>query len=108
MGVVPMPADFGDVDNQSFTISSFRLQIGAVMPQAKVAYETYCRLAADGRNAALITHGYSQQPSRGRSQSGKRQFAGLVGPAVSASTRGPSSPVARLATDPEPLMGERR
>jgi hypothetical protein len=66
MGVVPMPADFGAFANQSFTISSFRLQIGAVMPQAKVAYETYCRLAADGRNAALITHGYTQQPSRGR------------------------------------------
>ena len=54
-----MPADFGAVENQSFTISSFRLQIGAVMPQAKVAYETYCRLAADGRNAALVTHGYT-------------------------------------------------
>jgi homoserine acetyltransferase len=41
MGVVPMPADFGAVENQSFTISSFRPQNGAVMPQAKVAYETY-------------------------------------------------------------------
>ena len=61
MGVVPMPADFGAVENRSFTISSFRLQIGAVMPQAKVAYETYCRLAADGRNAALITDGYTQR-----------------------------------------------
>jgi len=61
MGVVPMPADFRAVDNQSFTISSFRLQIGPVMPQAKVAYETYCRLAADGRNAALITDGYTQR-----------------------------------------------
>jgi homoserine acetyltransferase len=29
MGVVPMPADFGAVENRSFTISSFRLQIGA-------------------------------------------------------------------------------
>ena len=61
MGVVPMPADFGAVENRSLTISSFRLQIGAVMPQAKVAYETYCRLAADGRNAALITDGYTQR-----------------------------------------------
>jgi hypothetical protein len=91
-----------------FHYIEFRLQIGAVMPQAKVAYETYCRLAADGRNAALITHGYTQRPSRGWSQFGKRQFAGLVRPVVSASTRGPASPVARLATDPEPLMGERR
>ena len=29
------------------------------MPQAKIVYETYGRLAADGRNAALITPGYT-------------------------------------------------
>jgi len=54
-----MPTDFGTVENRSFVISNFRLQNGAVMPQAKIAYETYGRLAADGRNAALITHGYT-------------------------------------------------
>jgi homoserine O-acetyltransferase len=54
-----MPTDFGTVENRSFVISNFRLQNSAVMPQAKIAYETYGRLAADGRNAALITHGYT-------------------------------------------------
>ena len=54
-----MPADFETVEDRSFVISNFRLQNGAVMPQAKIAYETYGRLAADGRNAMLITHGYT-------------------------------------------------
>ena len=54
-----MPADFETVEDRSFFISNFRLQNGAVMPQAKIVYETYGRLAADGRNAALITHGYT-------------------------------------------------
>jgi homoserine O-acetyltransferase/O-succinyltransferase len=54
-----MYADLGSVEDRSFVISNFRLQNGAVMPQAKIVYETYGRLAADGRNAALITHGYT-------------------------------------------------
>jgi homoserine O-acetyltransferase len=62
-----MPADFETVADRSFVISNFRLQNGAVMPQAKIAYETYGRLAADGRNATLITHGYtSSHHSAGR------------------------------------------
>jgi hypothetical protein len=31
MGVVPMPADFGPVENRSYTISSFRLQNGPLL-----------------------------------------------------------------------------
>jgi homoserine O-acetyltransferase len=56
---VPMPADFATVEDRSFVISNFRLQDGTVMPQAKIIYETYGRLAADSRNAVLITHGYT-------------------------------------------------
>src|SRR6516165_6097314 len=106
MGVVPMPADFGAVGNLSFTTSNFRP--GAVYTPGESRLRDLLparrRWQERGANYARL----HQQPSRGRSQSGKRQSAGLVGPAVSASTRGPSSPVARLATDPEPLMGERR
>ena len=54
-----MPADFATVEDLSFVISNFRLQNGAVMPQAKIVYETYGRLAADGRTAALNTPGYT-------------------------------------------------
>ena len=41
-----MSADLGIVEDRSFVISNFRLQNGAVMPEAKVAYETYGRLRA--------------------------------------------------------------
>ena len=49
-----MAADLGTVEDQKFVISKFRLQNGAVMQDAKIAYETYGRLAADRRNAVLI------------------------------------------------------
>jgi homoserine acetyltransferase len=51
--------DLGTVEDQSFLIKNFRLQNGTVMPQVKIAYETYGALAAGGRNAVLITHGYT-------------------------------------------------
>ena len=54
-----MPADFGTVEDRSFVISNFRLQNGAVMPQAKIVYETDGRLATDRRNAVLIAHGHT-------------------------------------------------
>ena len=57
--MMTMTADLGTVEDQRFVIPEFRLQNGAVMPEAEIAYETYGRLAADGRNAALITHGYT-------------------------------------------------
>jgi len=57
--VMARGADLGVVEDRSFLISDFRLQNGTVMPQAKIAYETYGRLAADGKNAVLITHGYT-------------------------------------------------
>jgi len=54
-----MATDLGTVEDQRFAISNFRLRNGAVMPAVEIAYETYGRLAADGRNALLITHGYT-------------------------------------------------
>jgi homoserine O-acetyltransferase len=54
-----MSADLGTVENRSFSISNFCLQNGNVMPTARIVYETYGRLATDGKNAALITHGYT-------------------------------------------------
>jgi homoserine O-acetyltransferase len=52
-------ADLGRVEDQSFPIANFRLQNGATMPQAKLAYKTYGRPAVDGKNAMLITHVYA-------------------------------------------------
>jgi homoserine O-acetyltransferase len=52
-------ADLGTVEDRSFLIRGFQLQNGAVMREARMVYETYGRLAPDGRNAVLITHGYT-------------------------------------------------
>jgi len=43
----------------SHTLRDFRLQNGAVLPEASLAFETYGKLAADGRNAVLVTHGFT-------------------------------------------------
>ncbi|PYM26858.1 MAG: hypothetical protein DMD80_17230 [Candidatus Rokuibacteriota bacterium] len=53
-------ADSGPLDavvKRTFTAYGFRLQSGRVLPEMALAYETYGRLAPDGRNAILITHG---------------------------------------------------
>jgi homoserine O-acetyltransferase/O-succinyltransferase len=82
--VMPRGADLGVVEDRSFLISDFRLQSGTVMPQAKIAYETYGRLAADGKNAVLITHGYtSSHHAAGRNPASGNQpgwWDGLIGP----------------------------
>jgi len=84
MGMKPMPADLGTVEDRSFVISNFRLQNGAVIAEAKIAYETYGRLAADGGNAVLITHGYtSSHHAAGRSPANEKLpgwWDGLIGP----------------------------
>ena len=76
--------DLGTVEDRNFPIRDFRLQNGAVMPEAKIAYETYGRLARDGRNAVLITHGYtSSHHAAGRNPANGNQpgwWDGLIGP----------------------------
>ncbi len=77
-------ADLGTVEDRRFAIRDFRLQNGAVMPEAKIAYETYGRLAADGRNAVLIAHGYtSSHHAAGRNPANGNLpgwWDGLIGP----------------------------
>jgi homoserine O-acetyltransferase len=79
-----MPSDLGTVEDRSFVISNLRLQSGAVMAEARIAYETYGQLAADGRNAVLITHGYtSSHHAAGRSPANGNLpgwWDGLIGP----------------------------
>ena len=76
--------DLGTVEDRSFALRDFRLQNGAVMPQANIAYETYGRLATDGRNAVLITHGYtSTHHAAGRNPANGNLpgwWDGLIGP----------------------------
>ncbi len=52
---------------RTFTAYGFRLASGRVLPELTLTYETYGRLAADGRNAILVTHGFtSSQHAAGR------------------------------------------
>ena len=77
-------ADIGAVEDRFFTLRNFPLTDGTVMPEATLAYETYGRPAADGRNAILCTHGYTgshhfagRNPANG-DQPGS--WDGLIGP----------------------------
>jgi len=45
--------------SRTFTVTSFKLESGRVLPELTLAYESYGRLAADGRNAILVTHGFT-------------------------------------------------
>jgi len=72
-----------DVKKRVFSIRRFALESGVVMPEIIIAYETYGTLAPDGRNAVLLTHGYtSSQHMAGRySENGAEgSWNGLVGP----------------------------
>jgi homoserine O-acetyltransferase len=67
---------------RTFTSENFRLESGEVLPRLDLAYETYGRLAADGRNAILICHGFTgTHYAGGRYPDGTPGWwAGLIGP----------------------------
>lgn len=77
-------AEIGAVEDKKFRIRDFRLQSGAAMPEVEIAYETYGRLAPDGRNAVLVTHGYtSSHHAAGRNPANgglPGWWDGLIGP----------------------------
>lgn len=47
------------VFGQVFSAQNFALESGRLLPELRIAYETYGRLAPDGRNVILLTHGYT-------------------------------------------------
>ncbi len=63
-------------------IGDLRLQCGATLPAARLAYVTYGKLAPDGRNAVLLTHGYTSSHlfADGVPGSAEGSWADLVGP----------------------------
>jgi homoserine O-acetyltransferase len=77
-------ADIGAVEDRFFTLRNFPLTDGTVMPEARIAYETYGRPAPDGRNAILCTHGYTgSHHFAGRNPANGNQpgsWDGLIGP----------------------------
>jgi homoserine O-acetyltransferase len=72
------------VVKQTWTTRDFRLESGEVLPELTLAYERYGRLAADGRNAVLITHGLTSSQHAAGTYSPADQTAGwwdgLIGP----------------------------
>ena len=53
------PDSLESVLSRTFTVPAFKLESGQVLPELTLAYETYGRLAPDGRNAILVTHGFT-------------------------------------------------
>ncbi|MBS0560844.1 MAG: alpha/beta fold hydrolase [Proteobacteria bacterium] len=65
-----------------FRRADVRLQDGGVLPEVKIAYVTQGRLAPDGRNAILLTHGFtsSQHFAVGGAGASEGSWGALVGP----------------------------
>ena len=72
------------VESKIFTMRDFRLENGVILPEVKIAYETYGNLANDGRNGLLVTHGYtSDHHAAGRRGTGDGPLGwwdALIGP----------------------------
>lgn len=52
-----------DIVRESFSFDDLPLQGGGALPRVTLAYVTRGKLAADGRNAILVTHGYTSGPA---------------------------------------------
>ncbi|MGH7778935.1 MAG: hypothetical protein ACREQR_03805 [Candidatus Binataceae bacterium] len=64
--------EIGAVEVQSFIRRDFRLLSGEVVPELKLVYETYGRLASNGNNAILLCHGFaSSQHAAGTDAAGE-------------------------------------
>lgn len=83
------PSGIGMVKVKHYTTSSFVLESGQALPELTLAYETYGSLAPNGRNAILLTHGYtSSQHAAGRDARGEPGWwDGLVGTGRAIDTR---------------------
>lgn len=80
----PASAELGLVEKRFFTTRNFRLRSGAVLPEVTLAYETYGRPVPAGRNAILITHGFTNdQHAAGRYATADAKpgwWDGVIGP----------------------------
>lgn len=81
----PGKGDLHGVFDQVFSARDFRLASGRTLPELRIAYETYGRLAADRRNAVLLTHGYTSSHhmvGRDGSTMAEGLWSTLVGPGM--------------------------
>jgi homoserine O-acetyltransferase/O-succinyltransferase len=83
-GGVNPPDSLDRVLSRTFTVPAFKLESGVVLPELTLAYETYGRLAPDGRNAILVTHGFTSNHHAAGKYASTDQVAGwwdgLIGP----------------------------
>jgi homoserine O-acetyltransferase/O-succinyltransferase len=87
-GIAHAQGPLDKVERKVFAAKSFRLESGVVLPEILIAYETYGTLAADGRNAVLLTHGFTSSQhmagryagSGGAPTGAEGSWDGLVGP----------------------------
>jgi homoserine O-acetyltransferase len=82
-------SSLGSAEVKRFTTNNFILEDGGTLSRLELVYETYGDLASDGRNAFLLTHGYtSSQHAAGRDARGEAGWwDGLVGPGRAIDTR---------------------
>jgi homoserine O-acetyltransferase len=75
-------ASMSDATHATYTIKDFRLSGGDVLPEVTLAYVTRGTLDATGRNAILVTHGYTSSHRMIESGSGSSEgaWSTLVGP----------------------------
>ena len=68
------------------SIGDLALQHGGILRGAELAYVTYGRLAADGRNAVLLTHGYTSSHLFAEGGTSDGSWSALVGPGLAIDT----------------------
>src|ERR1700744_943661 len=71
-----------DVVHDSFSFADLQLGNGSVLPEVTLGYVTRGRLAPDGRNVILVTHGYTSGPQMIEPGVGSSEgaWSTLVGP----------------------------
>ena len=77
-----------DAIHATFTVQDFRRTSGEILPEATIAYVTRGRLGPDGRNAILVTHGYTSGHQMIESGAGSSEgaWSTLVGPGAAIDT----------------------
>ncbi len=84
MAVNPGGTGLDRVEKKRLAIGTLQLESGAALADVTIAYETYGELARDGRNAVLITHGYTNnQHAAGRYAASDPKpgwWDGVIGP----------------------------
>lgn len=79
-----LPAtELNNSQEKMLVVKNFRLQNGFILPEMHLAYITLGRLSADGKNAILLTHGFTSSHRLSKANNAEASEGGwqlLVGP----------------------------